>query len=146
MQWFWPLITPSTLRSDYGLILMSANRDCHDLKYHCAFTLNNLFICVLCLLCVMNCRPLFLSGNDVGRGCYGAMKVRDAFANAFRELRDAVLPQYEHIQPRGSSILGRILCIPHQISADYRQQGVCTSQCDVESSSLCRRMCSCHQR
>jgi len=58
--------------------------------------------------------------NDVGQGCYGAMKVRDAFANAYRELRDAVLPQYEHIQSRCSSFLGRILLIPSEV-VKYRQ-------------------------
>ena len=60
-----------------------------------------------------------IADNDVGQGCYGAMKVRDAFANAFRELRDAALPQYEHVQALGSSILGRILLIPHEI-VEYR--------------------------
>jgi len=58
--------------------------------------------------------------NDVGQGCYGAMKVRDAFANAYRELRDAVLPQYEHIQSRCSSFLGRILLVPVEV-VKYRQ-------------------------
>jgi len=53
--------------------------------------------------------------NDVGQGCYGAMKVRDAFANAYRELRDAVLPQYQHIQSNCSSFLGRILLIPVEV-------------------------------
>jgi len=48
------------------------------------------------------------------------MKVRDAFANAYRELRDAVLPQYEHIQSRCSSFLGRILLVPPQV-VKYRQ-------------------------
>jgi len=58
--------------------------------------------------------------NDVGQGCYGAMKVRDAFANAYRELRDAVLPQYTHVQCRSSSFLGRILLVPLQV-VKYRQ-------------------------
>jgi len=58
--------------------------------------------------------------NDVGQGCYGAMKVRDAFANAYRELRDAVLPQYEHIQSHCSSFLGRILLVPLEV-VKYRQ-------------------------
>jgi len=58
--------------------------------------------------------------NDVGHGCYGAMKVRDAFANAYRELRDAVLPQYEHIQSNCSSFLGRILLVPVEV-VKYRQ-------------------------
>jgi len=58
--------------------------------------------------------------NDVGQGCYGAMKVRDAFANAYRELRDAVLPQYEHIQSHCSSFLGRVLLVPHEV-VKYRQ-------------------------
>lgn len=68
------------------------------------------------LLCIED--PL-KAQNDVGRGCYGAMKVRDAFADAFRELRDAVLPQYERIQPQHGSILGRILRIPLHI-VQYR--------------------------
>jgi len=48
------------------------------------------------------------------------MKVRDAFANAYRELRDAVLPQYQHIQSHCSSFLGRILLIPVEV-VKYRQ-------------------------
>ena len=58
--------------------------------------------------------------NDVGQGCYGAMKVRDAFANAYRELRDAVLPQYQHVQAQCSSFLGRILLVPVEV-LKYRQ-------------------------
>jgi len=58
--------------------------------------------------------------NDVGQGCYGAMKVRDAFANAYRELRDAVLPQYQHIQSNCSSFLGRILLVPVEV-VKYRR-------------------------
>jgi len=58
--------------------------------------------------------------NDVGQGCYGAMKVRDAFANAYRELRDAVLPQYQHVQSHCSSFLGRILLVPQEV-VKYRQ-------------------------
>ena len=58
--------------------------------------------------------------NDVGQGCYGAMKVRDAFANAYRELRDAVLPQYQHIQSQCSSFLGRILLVPVEV-VKYRR-------------------------
>jgi non-canonical poly(A) RNA polymerase PAPD5/7 len=83
------------------------------------------------LLCIED--PL-KSENDVGRGCYGAMKVRDAFANAFRELRDAVLPQYEDIQPCGSSILGRILRIPPHI-VKYRRI-ICRRSMAYDTSPL----------
>ena len=61
-----------------------------------------------------------VTANDVGQGCYGAMKVRDAFANAYRELRDAVLPQYAHLQPRRASFLGRVLLVPVDV-VKYRR-------------------------
>jgi len=48
------------------------------------------------------------------------MKVRDAFADAYRDLRDAVLPQYQSVQTRCSTILGRILGVPHEI-VQYRR-------------------------
>lgn len=60
------------------------------------------------------------TANDVGQGCYGAMKVREEFDKAYRELCDAVLPQYHHIQPVGSSFLGRILLLPPEV-IQYRQ-------------------------
>jgi len=75
--------------------------------------------------------------NDVGQGCYGAMKVRDAFANAYRELRDAVLPQYEHLQSNCSSFLGRILLVPLEV-VKYRhviQKRWQIRPCSLSSSS-----------
>lgn len=74
-----------------------------------------------------DCRDMYIIGlgrlvtaNDIGQCCYGAMKVREAFDNAFKELRDAVLPQYHHVQPFRASFLGRILRVPPEILA-YRQ-------------------------
>ena len=65
------------------------------------------------------------------------MKVRDAFANAYRELRDAVLPQYEHLQSNCSSFLGRILLVPLEV-VKYRhviQKRWQIRPCSLSSSS-----------
>jgi hypothetical protein len=67
------------------------------------------------MLWLLHVFDLSVTANDVGKGCYGAMKVRDAFADAYRDLRDAVLPQYQLVQSGCSTFLGRILRIPRDI-------------------------------
>ncbi|ESO04632.1 hypothetical protein HELRODRAFT_78854, partial [Helobdella robusta] len=69
------------------------------------------------LLCI---KDPFNDENDVGEGCFGIVQIRVEFEKAFRELSDGVLPQYAHIQPTSTSLLGRILTIAPEV-VTYRK-------------------------
>lgn len=61
--------------------------------------------------------------NDIGKGSYGALKVKQAFEYAYFTLSHAVLPQNEFILNKNSdnsSILGRIIRMTKEVR-DYRQ-------------------------
>lgn len=69
---------------------------------------------VLCIEDPLN--PL----NDIGKGSYGALKVKQAFEYAYYTLSHAVLPQNEFIIKNSpQSILGRIIRITKEVR-DYR--------------------------
>lgn len=69
---------------------------------------------VLCIEDPLN--PL----NDIGKGSYGALKVKQAFEYAYFTLSHAVLPQNEFIIKNSpQSILGRIIRITKEVR-DYR--------------------------
>lgn len=69
---------------------------------------------VLCIEDPLN--PL----NDIGKGSYGALKVKQAFEYAYYTLSHAVLPQNEFIiKNNPQSILGRIIRITKEVR-DYR--------------------------
>ncbi|KAK9510875.1 hypothetical protein O3M35_005563 [Rhynocoris fuscipes] len=61
-------------------------------------------------------------GNDIGRGSYGALHVRQAFEYAFISLTQAVNPlnQSSVINPNANSILGRIIRVTDKVIT-YRQ-------------------------
>ena len=70
---------------------------------------------VLCIEDPLN--PL----NDIGKGSYGALKVKQAFEYAYFNLSAAVLPQNEFlIKSNSQSILGRIIRVTKEVR-DYRQ-------------------------
>jgi DNA polymerase sigma len=69
---------------------------------------------VLCIEDPLN--PL----NDIGKGSYGALKVKQAFEYAYFNLSAAVLPQNEFlIKSNSQSILGRIIRVTKEVR-DYR--------------------------
>ncbi|RNA19943.1 PAP-associated domain-containing [Brachionus plicatilis] len=69
---------------------------------------------VLCIEDPLN--PL----NDIGKGSYGALKVKQAFEYAYYTLSHSVLPQNEFIIKNSpQSILGRIIRITREVR-DYR--------------------------
>ena len=74
------------------------------------------------ILCIED--PLNIS-NDIGKGSYGALKVKQAFEYAYFTLSHAVLPQNEFLLKQSSSstlqqtILGRIIRITKEVR-DYR--------------------------
>lgn len=66
--------------------------------------------------------------NDIGKGSYGALKVKQAFEYAYYTLSHAVLPQNEFIIKNSpQSILGRIIRITKEVR-DYRSWVKCTYQ------------------
>ena len=70
---------------------------------------------VLCIEDPLN--PL----NDIGKGSYGALKVKQAFEYAYFNLSAAVLPQNEFlIKSNNQSLLGRIIRVTKEVR-DYRQ-------------------------
>ena len=60
--------------------------------------------------------------NDIGKGSYGALKVKQAFEYAYFTLSHAVLPQNEFIIKNSDrlSILGRIIRVTKEVG-EYRQ-------------------------
>lgn len=59
--------------------------------------------------------------NDIGKGSYGALKVKQAFEYAYFVLSYAVLPQNEFLlRNSNQSVLGRIIRITREVR-DYRQ-------------------------
>jgi len=58
--------------------------------------------------------------NDIGKGSYGALKVKQAFENAYLTLSEAVAPQHAYLIKDGQSILGRIIRITHEV-IEYRR-------------------------
>jgi non-canonical poly(A) RNA polymerase PAPD5/7 len=67
--------------------------------------------------------------NDIGKGSYGALKVKGAFEYAYQQLSNAVLPQNEFVlksnleeklgKKTNKSILGRVIRITKEVR-DYR--------------------------
>ena len=54
--------------------------------------------------------------NDIGKGSYGALRVKQAFEYAYLTLSEAVSPQNSFlIKENNSSILGRIIRITHEV-------------------------------
>ncbi|RNA38218.1 PAP-associated domain-containing [Brachionus plicatilis] len=58
--------------------------------------------------------------NDIGKGSYGALKVKQAFEYAYLALSEAVAPQNSYLIKDNQSILGRIIRITQEV-IEYRQ-------------------------
>ena len=58
--------------------------------------------------------------NDIGKGSYGALKVKQAFEYAYLTLSEAVAPQNSYLIKDNQSILGRIIRITQEV-IEYRQ-------------------------
>ncbi|CAF0714334.1 unnamed protein product [Brachionus calyciflorus] len=69
------------------------------------------------ILCIED--PLNPS-NDIGKGSYGALKVKQAFEYAYLTLSEAVAPQNSYLIKDNQSILGRILRITQEV-IEYRR-------------------------
>lgn len=83
-------------------------------------------------------RPSILSiedpltpGNDIGRGSYGAIQVKQAFEYAFITLTQAVNPTTLSTDPNKHSILGRIIRVTDKV-VQYRQWIKRTFPCDTK--------------
>ena len=59
-------------------------------------------------------------GNDIGKGSYGALKVKQAFEYAYLTLSEAVAPQHAYLIKDNQSILGRIIRITQEV-IEYRR-------------------------
>ena len=60
------------------------------------------------------------SANDIGKGSYGALKVKQAFEYAYLTLSEAVAPQHSYLIKDNHSILGRIIRITQEV-IEYRR-------------------------
>ncbi|XP_005091310.1 terminal nucleotidyltransferase 4A isoform X2 [Aplysia californica] len=60
------------------------------------------------------------AGNDIGRGSYHAMFVKNAFEYAYLVLNHAVAPHNLHLTTERESILGRIVRVTDEV-VEYRQ-------------------------
>ncbi len=58
--------------------------------------------------------------NDIGKGSYGALKVKQAFEYAYLTLSEAVAPQHAYLIKDNQSILGRIIRITQEV-IEYRR-------------------------
>jgi len=58
--------------------------------------------------------------NDIGKGSYGALKVKQAFEYAYLTLSEAVAPQHSYLIKDNHSILGRIIRITQEV-IEYRR-------------------------
>lgn len=63
---------------------------------------------------------LSLLANDIGKGSYGALKVKQAFEYAYLTLSEAVAPQHSYLIKDNHSILGRIIRITQEV-IEYRR-------------------------
>ena len=63
---------------------------------------------------------IFPLANDIGKGSYGALKVKQSFEYAYLTLSEAVAPQHSYLIKDNHSILGRIIRITQEV-IEYRR-------------------------
>lgn len=78
----------------------------------------NILTCSILIMKSHYC--VIIVANDIGKGSYGALKVKSAFEYAYLTLSEAVAPQHAYLIKDNQSILGRIIRITQEV-IEYRR-------------------------